>query len=52
MPQLNTSDWFLTFLWTWLVLLALITKTTKTKLIAKPKKFKEKMDYNQWTWPW
>nr|YP_009050483.1 ATP synthase F0 subunit 8 [Phrynocephalus versicolor]AIG23751.1 ATP synthase F0 subunit 8 [Phrynocephalus versicolor] len=52
MPQLNTSNWFLTFMWTWLVLLALTAKTTKTKLTMKPKKLEKKMNYAQWTWPW
>nr|AHZ88987.1 ATPase subunit 8 [Phrynocephalus theobaldi orientalis] len=52
MPQLATSNWFSTFLWTWLVLLTLTTKITKIKLPTKPKKFLEKMYHNQWIWPW
>nr|YP_010155410.1 ATP synthase F0 subunit 8 [Phrynocephalus maculatus]QQX44903.1 ATP synthase F0 subunit 8 [Phrynocephalus maculatus] len=52
MPQLNTSNWFVTFLSTWLVLLAMTAKTTNTKLTIKPSKFKKKMNFNQWIWPW
>nr|BAH56701.1 adenosine triphosphate subunit 8 [Stellagama stellio stellio]BAH56706.1 adenosine triphosphate subunit 8 [Stellagama stellio stellio] len=52
MPQLETSNWYSTFLYTWLTLLLLMTKLMQIQFITPPKNLKQKPSLIKWQWPW
>nr|YP_626411.1 ATP synthase F0 subunit 8 [Xenagama taylori]AAY57822.1 ATP synthase F0 subunit 8 [Xenagama taylori] len=50
MPQLDMTNWFQVFMFTWLTLMVLLSKTSNVKFVTKPTKLEMKMKTQ--TPPW
>nr|YP_009110521.1 ATP synthase F0 subunit 8 [Lepidodactylus lugubris]BAP90300.1 ATPase subunit 8 [Lepidodactylus lugubris] len=52
MPQLNPAPWFVTFLITWLIILALLKPMLHMRPIQQPVKDLLNSQTTSWLWTW